>query len=91
MAKARSDATNEEQAFGSEDAGEVVTLTREEFDRLTAAGDSGANPAPAIEEGPHLDDPDIRAAKRDQLRAAGIDHEAADITDDCRDLLREEG
>jgi len=71
------------------DTAEVVTITSEEYARLKANDD--INTTPAIEEGPHLKDPEVRAAKRAQLRDAGIDHEADDLTDDLRAILREKG
>ena len=73
----------------SEDAAEVVTISLEEYNALRAA--SEVNTEPAVEEGPHLDDPELRAAKRDQLREAGIDHEADGLTDQLRTIAREKG
>jgi len=82
--------THKDQAAAQgDDAAGTVTISAEEYARLTAAGD--VNTTPAFEEGPHLDDPDIRAAKRTQLRDAGIDHEADGLSDDMRKLLREKG
>jgi len=71
------------------DAADVVTIPAEEYARLKANDD--INTSPAVEEGPHMKDPEIRAAKRAQLRDAGIDHEADDLTDDLRAILREKG
>ncbi len=91
MAKAK-DGNQDEQPIGTDDGADVVSISREDYDRLlaSAAGaESGANPEPAIEEGPHLDEPGIRAVKRKQMRAAGIDHESEGITDQMRDILRE--
>ncbi|HXH79499.1 hypothetical protein [Nocardioides sp.] len=76
-------------AAHGDDAAETVTISAEEYARLMAAGE--VNTTPAIEEGPHLDDPEIRAAKRAQLRDAGIDHEADGLSDDMRTILREKG
>ncbi len=90
MAKAK-DGQNDEQPIGADDRAEVVTLSRGDYDALIAAGTGNANPEPAWEEGPHLDDPAVRAAKRQQLRAAGMDHEADGLSDDARALLRERG
>ncbi len=86
MAKATDNAN-----LGSDESADVVTLSREEYDALLAARDAGPNPEPAFEEGPHLNDPDIRAAKRQQMRDAGLDHESGGITEDMRAILREKG
>jgi len=83
-------ATHKDQAAAQgEDAADVVTIPVEEYTRLMVAG--AVNTIPAVEEGPHLKDPEIRAAKRAQLQDAGIDHEADDLTDDMRSILREKG
>ena len=71
------------------DAAETVTIPAEEYARLKAAGD--INTAPAVEEGPHLADPEIRAAKRRQLTEAGVDADGDGIPDDMRKLLKEKG
>ncbi len=89
MAKAK-DGNQDEQPIGTDDFADFISLSRAEYDRMMAsAAESGANPEPAIEEGPHLDEPGIRAVKRKQMRAAGIDHESEGITDQMRDILRE--
>lgn len=49
------------------------------------------NPAPAIEEGPHLQDPEIRATKRQQMIDAGMSADDESLTDDMREILREKG
>jgi hypothetical protein len=49
------------------------------------------NTAPAIEEGPHLQDPEIREVKRRAMVDAGLTPESDDITDDMREILREKG
>ena len=86
MAKAKEDAE-----LRADETPEVVTLSREEFDRLTTqASGGGVNPAPAIEEGPHLRDPDVREAKRRQLVDAGISADDDGLTDDLRAVLAEE-
>lgn len=80
---------DEATARGVETA-EVRTYTQEEVDKLLAdAGAALPNPAPAIEEGPHLQDPEVRAAKRKQLQDAGVDADHPDLTDDMRALMRE--
>lgn len=48
------------------------------------------NTSPAIEEGPHLQDPEIRAAKRQQMIEAGLSPDDESLTDDMREILREE-
>lgn len=49
------------------------------------------NPAPAMEEGPHLQDPAIRAAKRQQMIDAGLSADDTTLTDDMRTILSEKG
>jgi len=90
MAKDERPASRDGANLGSEDAAEVVTLSREEYNLLIARAEAKPNPAPAIEEGPHLQKAAIRAAKREQLREAGMeaDHEA--LTEDMRAMLAEE-
>lgn len=75
----------------ADDAVEVRVFTQDEVDRLVAeARDGVPNPAPAVESGPHLADPELRRLKREQLVAAGIGADAG-LTDDLRDILSEEG
>jgi len=50
-----------------------------------------SNPAPAIEEGPHLKDPKNREAKRQQMIDAGMSPDDDDMTDDMQAILREKG
>lgn len=76
--------TGDQGHVGAEDAVAVETFTREDVDRMIAAAARG-NPAPAFEEGPHLQDPRNAAAKRDQLIAAGVDD--PDVTTLTRDML----
>lgn len=57
---------------------------------LAAAG-IPPNPAPAIEEGPHLDDPEVRRLKRRQLKDAGLTGDEDHLTDDLKTILSEEG
>lgn len=45
----------------------------------------------AFEEGPHLQDPEIRALKRKQMKAAGFTLSTPGITDDMKAILREKG
>jgi len=75
---------------GSEDSADVVVLSREEYTLLVTRAEGEANPAPAIEEGPHLKKAAIRQAKREQLREAGLAHDDESLTDDMRSLLAEE-
>ncbi len=58
--------------------------------RSDGGGDALSNPAPAIEEGPHLQDPKVRDAKREQLANAGISPDDETLTDDMRSILEEE-
>jgi hypothetical protein len=76
---------------GTNEAAEVVTISREEYDALLAAKDGGVNPEPAFEEGPHLDDPEHRALKRQAMRDAGLTHDDDRLTSDMRKILREKG
>jgi 50S ribosomal subunit-associated GTPase HflX len=96
--------TRDEGSVTVEEHADVVTLSRNEWEamqqRLTElehfADGGGANPVPAVEEGPHLQDPDIREGKLAQIRAAAeqgnlesfID---ADLPGDMADLLQEAG
>jgi hypothetical protein len=61
------------------DVSEVTTMRVE----------SVPNPAPAMEEGPHLKDPEIREAKRQQMVEAGLSPDDESLTDDMREILRE--
>jgi hypothetical protein len=64
----------------------------EETIQVTVTRDTdGTNPEPAYEEGPHLDDPAIRAKKREQMVAHGWDHETEGITPDMAAILKEQG
>jgi len=76
-------------AAQGDDTAKTVTISADEYARLKAAGD--VNTEPAFEEGPHLNDPEIRAAKRQQLQDAGIDHEDERLSDDMKALMREKG
>ena len=68
---------------------DTVTMTVAELRALmTTVGTP--NPAPAVEEGPHLDDPEVRAAKRRQLVEAGYDADSDGLTDDMRAVLRDD-
>jgi hypothetical protein len=83
---------NDLAKVAADDNVEVITLTRDELQALIDAGTIGQpNPAPAIEEGPHLKKADIREAKRQQLldaRASGdLDEDV--MTDDMREILAE--
>lgn len=51
----------------------------------------GTNPEPAYESGPHLDDPEIRAAKREQMAGYGWVHDDDGLTDEMRAILKEKG
>lgn len=65
--------SNEKAAVASNDNADVVVLSREEYEQLIALRDdptAGVNMEPAFEEGPHLQDPDVRDAKVQQLREA---------------------
>lgn len=82
---------------GSHDAAsvsdEMVSITKAEYDALLAQnqGVSPTNTAPAFESGPHLDDPNIRNAKREQMIAAirEGDLDPDDLTDDMAAILEE--
>jgi hypothetical protein len=85
---------------GADDSASVVTLTREEYDKLLSVAEfmenGGTNPTPAVEEGPHLQDPEIRQAKVEQLRAAADDGTidpliGALLPDDMQALMEEAG
>lgn len=70
----------------------VVTISAEEWseiqDRLARA-DQTPNLAPAIEEGPHLQDPEIREEKLAQLEEHGDKVVGLEMPDDMRELLDE--
>lgn len=55
----------------------------------SSGGDALSNPAPAVETGPHLNDPEIRKIKRKQMRDAGLSADDESLTDDMRKILRE--
>lgn len=68
-----------------------ITLTGEQLrELLDGARDEagGVNTAPAIETGPHLDDPEIGAAKASQLRKAGYRADSAELSTELRQLLK---
>ena len=73
----------------ADEAHDLVSISRDEYRRLLASA-SAPNLAPAIEEGPHLDDPEIREAKLRQLRDAGITAKDEGLTDHMRSLLEGE-
>ncbi len=58
---------------------------------MRGAVGSLTNTAPAVEEGPHLKNPETRGAKRRAMRAAGLTPNSENITDDMRAILREKG
>jgi hypothetical protein len=65
------------------DAGELDAMIadrKEAIDRLER---------PGIESGPHLNDPEIRAAKKAQMLEYGMTGDEPDLTDDMRAILRE--
>jgi hypothetical protein len=71
--------SNEKAAVASDDNADVVVLSREEYEQLIALRDdptAGVNLTPAVEEGPHLRNKEVRQAKVQQLREA---HESGDI------------
>jgi hypothetical protein len=80
--------TDKAQATGT-DAAEAVTISLEEYNRLKAAGE--VNTEPAIEEGPHLKDKEVRAAKRQQLIDAGYTADDERLTPDMAAILKEKG
>lgn len=81
----------ESTAATSVDSSDLVTMTREEFDAAVAAASvSQPNPRPAWEEGPHLQDPTNRAAKRRQMIEAGVTADDDWISDDMRAILQEQ-
>jgi hypothetical protein len=63
------------------------------LDRMIAERQEAVNrlERPGIESGPHLKDPDIRRAKREQMLAFGMTGDEPDLTDDMRDILKEKG
>jgi hypothetical protein len=76
----------------SEEAADVITISLEEWNDIQgrlAAADQGTNLAPAIEEGPHLGDPDIRAAKIAQLEEFGDHLDGVELPDDMHALMQE--
>lgn len=97
----------EEQEVRSASAAKVVTMTEAELEalldeaRTEGREEAAINPAPAIESGPHLDDPEVREAKRKQLRdyygpdadwiAENEDQETDRLTPEMRAILREKG
>lgn len=77
----------------SQSTGSPRTSSQEEIDVLLAQQRDDLatpNPAPAIEEGPHLDDPEVRRLKRQQLRAAGLAGDENHLTEDLKAILAEE-
>lgn len=70
---------------------EMTTISKAEYDALRSHFPEVPfpNTAPAIEEGPHLKEPDVRAAKLQQMTDAGLTVDADDLTDDMRDILAE--
>jgi hypothetical protein len=72
-----------------EDSGKVE-LTIEEYERLLS-GISAPNRAPAVEEGPHLKNPEVRAAKRGQLEDYGVAGDEDWMTDDMKAVLKGRG
>jgi hypothetical protein len=79
---------NDVSGVRSTERADVETFTRAEVDAMFAEQAARAN-RPGIEEGPHLQDPEIRAAKREQMIAAGRTVDDPDITDDMRAILEE--
>ena len=74
---------------------QVVTISAQEWaeiqSRLAAADVAGPNPAPAVEEGPHLQDPDIRQAKIEQVQEHGDLIVGMEMPDDMVAILEEAG
>lgn len=68
-----------------------ATGKAEETVEVTVVRDTdGTNPEPAYETGPHLDDPETRAAKRQQMRDHGWTGDEDHLTDDMAAILAEE-
>lgn len=86
-------ASNDATLVTSTSAASVRTYSQAEVDALLARQREALtafNPAPAIEEGPHLQDPELRRHKRRQLRDAGLTGTENHLTDDMRAILAEE-
>lgn len=74
---------NDETTATSTDTGDVVILDANAMPDQTRADE------PGWEEGPHLQNPNVRTEKLAQLLAAGIDADDERLTDDMRDILLE--
>lgn len=70
-------------------AGDTAKGAGTETATIDGLMDANSNTAPAIEEGPHLNDPHIRKAKRDQMKAAGVRLSDPGLTEDMKAILRE--
>lgn len=71
---------------------DVKTYTQAEVDQMIAeriADMAELANQPATEEGPHLADPEIRAAKKQQMLDAGMTAADEGLTDDMRAILEE--
>ena len=80
-------------AVGSFEEARVETFTQDDVDRKVAEALQAQNERatwPGYEEGPHLQDPEIRAAKKEQMRAAGMTLDDPNLTQDMREILEED-
>lgn len=69
----------------------IKVYTQEEVDALIAeAKESKPNPAPAHEEGPHLDDSELRELKRSAMLDHGWTGDEDHLTADMRAILAED-
>lgn len=64
-------------------AQETATVETTQFD------DEGTNLSVGYEEGPHLNDPELRRLKREQMKTAGMKLSDPHLTEDMKAILRE--
>lgn len=68
-----------------------ATVESEDTANVEAVDADPVATEPAYESGPHLQEPDVRAAKRQQMLDYGWTEDTEGLTDDMYDILREEG
>ncbi len=75
------------KAMSVDDQSKLIHLASSYFGAWP--GDHTTNRTPAFEEGPHLKDPKIRAAKKQAMLDAGMTADDENLTEDMRAILRE--